>query len=70
MKDSIVQPSISELLKIVNNKFSLVILSARVARHDIDKDKEVKRNKHINYLTQSVREIYEGKVQYKMLDVE
>ena len=53
MKDSIVQPSISELLKIVNNKFSLVILSARVARHDIDKDKEVKRNKHINYLTLS-----------------
>lgn len=70
MKDSIVQPSINELLKIVNNKFSLVILSARVARHNIDKDKEVKHSKHINYLTQSVREIYEGKVQYKMLDLE
>ncbi len=70
MKDSIVQPPISELLKIVNNKFSLVILSARVARDNIDKDKDVKRDKHINYLTQSVREIYEGKVQYKMIDVE
>ena len=41
MKDSIVEPSISELLKKVNNKFSLVILSARVARQNIDKDKEL-----------------------------
>lgn len=70
MKDSIVQPPISDLLKIVNNKFSLVILSARVARDSIDKDKDIKRDKHINYLTQSVREIYEGNVQYKMIDVE
>lgn len=70
MKDSIVEPSISELLKKVNNKFSLVILSARVARQNIDKDKDVKQEKHINYLTQSVRQIYEDKVQYKMLDVE
>lgn len=70
MKDSIVEPSISELLKKVNNKFSLVILSARVARMDIDNDKDVKREKHINYLTQSVRHIYEDKVQYKMIDVE
>ncbi|HJD00657.1 DNA-directed RNA polymerase subunit omega [Candidatus Arthromitus sp. SFB-turkey] len=70
MKDSIVEPSISELLKKVNNKFSLVILSARVARQNIDKDKDVKQEKHINYLTQSVRQIYEDKVQYKMIDVE
>ena len=49
MKDSIVEPSISELLKKVNNKFSLVILSARVARQNIDKDKDVKQEKHINY---------------------
>ena len=70
MKDYIVEPSISELLKKVNNKFSLVILSARVARQNIDKDKDVKQEKHINYLTQSVRQIYEDKVQYKMIDVE
>ena len=70
MKDSIVEPSISELLKKVNNKFSLVILSARVARMDIDNDKDVKREKHINYLTQSVRHIYEDRVQYKMIDVD
>ena len=70
MKDSIVEPSISELLKKVNNKFSLVILSARVAIQNIDKDKDVKQEKHINYLTQSVRQIYEDKVQYKMIDVE
>ncbi len=70
MKDSIVEPSISELLKKVNNKFSLVILSARVARNNIDKDKDVKKDKHINYLTQAVREIYEDKVEYKMIDVE
>lgn len=70
MKDSIVEPSISELLKKVNNKFSLVILSSRVARQNIDKDKDVKQEKHINYLTQSVRQIYEDKVQYKMIDVE
>ena len=70
MKDSIVEPSLSELLKKVNNKFSLVILSARVARQNIDKDKDVKQEKHINYLTQSVRQIYEDKVQYKMIDVE
>lgn len=70
MKDSIVEPSISELLKKVNNKFSLVILSARVARQNIDKDKDVKQEKHINYLTQSVRQIYEDKVQYKMIDIE
>lgn len=70
MKDSIVEPSISDLLKEVNNKFSLVILSARVARMNIDKDKDVKQDKHINYLTQSVRQIYEGDVQYQMIDVE
>lgn len=70
MKDSIVEPPISELLKKVNNKFSLVILSARVARNNIDKDKDIKQEKHINYLTQSVREIYEDKVQYEMIDVE
>ena len=70
MEGSLVGPSISELLKKVNNKFSLVILSARVARQNIDKDKDVKQEKHINYLTQSVRQIYEDKVQYKMIDVE
>lgn len=70
MKDSIVEPPISELLKKVNNKFSLVILSARVARNNIDKDKDVKQEKHINYLTQSVREIYEDKVKYEMIDVD
>lgn len=70
MKDSIVEPSISDLLKEVNNKFSLVILSARVARMNIDKDKDIKQDKHINYLTQSVRQIYEGNVQYQMIDVE
>ncbi len=70
MKDSIVEPSISELLKKVSDKFSLVILSARVARMDIDKDKDIKRDKHINYLTQSVRHIYEDKVQYKMIDID
>ena len=70
MKDSIVEPSISELLKKVNNKFSLVILSARVARQNIDKDKDVKQEKHINYLTETEWEIYEDKVQYKMIDVE
>lgn len=70
MKDSIVEPSISDLLKEVNNKFSLVILSARVARMNIDKDKDIKQDKHINYLTQSVRQIYEGDVQYQMIDVE
>ena len=34
------------------------------------KDKDVKKDKHINYLTQAVREIYEDKVEYKMIDVE
>lgn len=70
MKDSIIQPSISDLMTKVNNKFSLVILSARVARHNIDKDKDVKRDKHINYLTQSVREIYDNKVYFEMDDIE
>lgn len=70
MKDSIIQPSISDLMSRVNNKFSLVILSARVARHNIDKDKDVKRDKHINYLTQSVREIYDNKVDFEMDDAE
>lgn len=70
MKDSIVEPSIGELMKRVNNKFSLVVLSARVARMNIDKDKDVKQEKHINYLTQSVRQICEDKVKYQMIDVE
>ncbi len=70
MKDSIIQPSISDLMTKVNNKFSLVILSARVARHNIDKDKDNKKDKHINYLTQSVREIYDDKVDFDIVDVD
>lgn len=69
MKDSIVQPSIGELMKRVNNKFSLVVLSAKVARANIEKDKDIKQEKHINYLTQSVRQICEDKVKYQ-IDVE
>ncbi|AID44544.1 hypothetical protein SFBM_0597 [Candidatus Arthromitus sp. SFB-mouse-Japan] len=70
MKDSIVYPSISELMKKVDNKFSLVILSAKVARHNIDKDKDVKRDKHINYLTQSVLDIYNDKIDFSTIDSE
>ena len=70
MKDSIVSPSLSDLLKKVDDKFSLVIFSARVARYNIEKEKDIKNDKYVNYLTRSVRQIYEDKVSYEMIDVE
>lgn len=70
MKDSIIQPPIGELLEKVDNKFSLVILSAKVARHNIELEQGNKQDKHINFLTKSVREIYEEKIDYELLDID
>lgn len=67
MKDSIIEPPISELLKRVENKFSLVILTARVARRMIDEQRDNKDDQ-IKPLTQAIRKVNDGEISCKLIE--
>ena len=65
MNNSMINPSITELLKRVEDRYSLVILSAKRARQIIDGAEtfvDVESNKP---LTIAINEIDEGFVNYK-----
>lgn len=61
-KDTMISPSIDELLEKVDNKYILSLLVAKRARTLIDGDDPLVDKYYTNKVTTSLNEIYEGKV--------
>lgn len=61
-KDTLISPSIDELLQKVDNKYILSLLVAKRARTLIDGDDPLVDKYYTNKVTTSLNEIYEGKV--------
>jgi len=58
-----VKPSVTELLKLVDNRFQLVIATAKRARQIEDGDKVLTKSNETSPVTLAANEIAEGKVE-------
>lgn len=58
-----VKPSVTELLKLVDNRFQLVIATAKRARQIADGDKVMTKVNETSPVTLAANEIAEGKVE-------
>lgn len=64
MNNSMINPSIVELLKKVEDRYSLVIVSSRRARQIIDGSEPLTTNNSKKALTLAINEVNEGYVKY------
>lgn len=62
VQDTLISPSIDELLEKVDNKYILSLLVAKRARTLIDGDDALVDKYYTNKVTTSLNEIHEGKV--------
>jgi DNA-directed RNA polymerase subunit omega len=65
MSNSMINPPIVELLEKVDNRYSLVVVTARRARQLIDGDKSLVNIDSTKPVTVSINEVYEGKISYE-----
>lgn len=65
MSNSMINPPIVELLEKVDNRYSLVVVTARRARQLIDGDKSLVNIESTKPVTISINEINEGKITYE-----
>ena len=68
MNNSMINPSVVDLLKKVEDRYSLVIVTSRRARQIIDGNKPVTTNKSKKALTLAVNEVNEGLVTYNKVE--
>ncbi|MBO4360122.1 MAG: DNA-directed RNA polymerase subunit omega [Eubacteriaceae bacterium] len=61
-QNTLISPSIDELMEKVDNKYVLSLLIAKRARMLADGDAPLTENLHINKVTTAIDEIQEGKV--------
>ncbi|MFA0815854.1 MAG: DNA-directed RNA polymerase subunit omega [Anaerofustis sp.] len=66
--DSLIKPSIDNLLTKVENKYVLSLLAARRARELFDGDEPLIDEYYINKVTMAINEIDQGKVTYTKSD--
>ena len=66
--DSLIEPSVDNLLKKVENKYILSLLAAKRARELFDGDEPLTDTYYINKVTTAIHEIYEGKIRYQKHD--
>ncbi len=66
--DSLIEPSIDDLLKKVENKYILSLLAAKRARELFDGDEPMIDTFYINKVTTAIHEIDEGKIKYLKQD--
>ena len=64
MNNSMINPSITELLEKVEDRYSLVIVTSRRARQIIDGSKPLTSSKSKNPLSLALLEVEEGTVSY------
>ena len=64
MNNSMINPSITELLEKVEDRYSLVIVTSRRARQIIDGSETLTTNKSKKPLTLAIHEFEEGAVSY------
>ena len=62
--ESLIKPSIDELLTKVENKYVLALLAAKRARELFNGEEELIEEYHINKVTTAINEIDQGKVSY------
>ncbi len=62
--ESLIKPSIDELLTKVENKYVLALLAAKRARELFNGAEELIAEYHINKVTTAINEIDQGKVSY------
>ncbi|MCY6959466.1 DNA-directed RNA polymerase subunit omega [Clostridium brassicae] len=68
MNNSMINPSIVDLLNKVDNRYSLVTVTSKRARQLIDGDSVlVNIDENVKPLTMAINEVNEGKVLYKSL---
>ena len=63
--DSLIQPSIDNLLTKVENKYVVSTLAAKRAREIIDGDDPLIDTYYINHVTTAINEIDQAKVEYR-----
>jgi DNA-directed RNA polymerase subunit omega len=67
MNNSMINPSVTELLKKVDNRYSLVIVTAKRARQLIQGDKPLTHVDTNKPLTVAINEVYTGAIVYETL---
>lgn len=65
MNNSMINPSIMDLLKKVDDRYSLVIVTSKRARQIIDGSEPLVRTKSQKALTIAINEVNEGEVGYE-----
>ena len=70
MNNSMINPSVTELLEKVEDRYSLVIISSRRARQIIDGKTPLTANKSKKALTLAINEVNEGFVTYHKTEEE
>lgn len=65
--NSMIDPSIVSLLEKVDNRYSLVVVSARRARQIVDGDKTYVEIESTKPVTIAVNEINQGKIKYESI---
>ena len=64
MNNSMINPSITELLEKVEDRYSLVIVTSRRARQIIDSNQPLTSNSSKKPLTIAINEVNEGLISY------
>ncbi|MFR3910078.1 MAG: DNA-directed RNA polymerase subunit omega [Clostridium paraputrificum] len=67
MSNSMINPSVVDLLKKVEDRYSLVIVTSKRARQLIDGSKQLVDADSINALTIAINEVNDGSVGYERL---
>lgn len=67
MNNSMINPSIVELLTKVDNRYSLVIITSKRARQIIDGDKPLIDTEKSKPLTVAINEVNEGAITFETL---
>ncbi|MCE9653818.1 DNA-directed RNA polymerase subunit omega [Clostridium celatum] len=70
MNNSMINPSVVDLLKKVEDRYSLVIVTSRRARQIIDGSQVLTNNPSKKPLTIAVNEVNEGAISYHKTDKE
>lgn len=65
MSNSMISPSIVELLEVVDNRYSLVVVASKRARQLIDGQKPLINTQSTKPVTIATKEIIQGALTYK-----
>jgi len=65
MSNSMINPSIVDLLKTVDNRFTLVTMTAKRARQLIEGEEPLVRVTSTKHVTISINEISQGEITYE-----